>query len=62
MKFFDKKTEKQTWLYILFVIPIGILILWKKNDGIGLKEIIILLIAAVVAIGMLYFLKWISNI
>lgn len=61
MKYFDKKTEKQTWLYIFFVIPIGVLILWKKNAGIGLKEIIILLIASVVAVGMLYFIKWISN-
>lgn len=61
MKYFDKKTEKQTWLYIFFVIPIGVLILWKKNAGIGLKEIIILLIASVVAVGMLYIIKWISN-
>ena len=61
MKYFDKKTEKQTWLYIFFVIPIGVLILWKQNAGIGLKEIIMLLIASVVAVGMLYIVKWISH-
>lgn len=61
MKFFDEKSEKQTWLFILIGIPIGIGILWKKNAGIGLKEIIILCIALLVAVVILYLIKFISN-
>lgn len=29
MKYFDKKAEKLSWLYILAGIPIGALVLWK---------------------------------
>ena len=61
MKFFDKKSERQTWLFILIGMPIGIGILLKKNAGIGLKEIIILAVALLVAIIMLYLIKFISN-
>jgi len=61
MKFFDKKSERQTWIFILIGIPIGIAIVWKKNAGIGLKEIIILIISLLVAVAMLYLIKFISN-
>lgn len=61
MKFFDKKSERQTWLFILIGIPIGIGILWRKNAGIGLKEIFILFISLLVAVAMLYLIKFISN-
>ncbi len=61
MKYFDKKSEKLSWLYILAGIPIGVLILWKSNGSLGVKEIIILAVALLVAIAMLYLIKLISN-
>ena len=61
MKYFDKKTEKLSWLYILAGIPIGALILWKNAGSFGVKEIIIFAVALLVAIVMLYIIKLISN-
>ena len=61
MKYFDKKSEKLSWLYILAGIPIGALILWKNAGSFGAKEIIILAVALLVAIAMLYIIKLISN-
>ena len=61
MKYFDKKTEKLSWLYNLAGIPVGGLILWKNAGSFGVKEIIILAVALLVAIVMLYIIKLISN-
>ena len=61
MKYFAKKTEQLSWLYILAGIPIGALILWKNAGSFGVKEIIILAVALLVAIVMLYIIKLISN-
>ncbi|GEP52814.1 hypothetical protein FNO01nite_34860 [Flavobacterium noncentrifugens] len=61
MKLFDRKAEKKIWLAIAASIPIIIYTQWNQNRKFGITEIIITLITLLIAIGILYFLKWYSN-
>lgn len=61
MKLFDKKAERTVWIAILTSIPGLLLVLWKYNGEFGLLEVIIACIAFLLAIGMLYGIKWYSN-
>ena len=61
MKLFDEKAEKKVWIAIIASIPVVLFMQWKQNGTLGKTEIIITLITILIAIGILYFIKWYSN-
>jgi len=61
MKLFDQKAEKKVWIAIIASIPFVLFVQWKQNGKLGKTEIIITSITILIAIGILYFVKWYSN-
>jgi hypothetical protein len=61
MNLFDEKSEKKVVIAIIASIPVVLFVQWKQNGTLGKTEIIITLITILIAIGILYFIKWYSN-
>jgi hypothetical protein len=61
MKLFDKQAEKRVLVSIILSIPFLCFVLWKQNGEIGITEFIIIVLTLLLAIGVLYLMKWYAN-
>ena len=61
MELFDKKVERKVWIAIVASIPVVLFVQWKQNGKLGESEIIVTSITLLIAIAILYFVKWYSN-